>query len=161
MSNICAVIGCVSEATVTGFNNILLKSRASDVDKIRDADFICSTHNNKYFRFYKNRKSDKKCCDPWKTHTRNITKYLVEINPEEAVEFDIKGSLICKPCKRRFQRGQRLPTDDDTLPVEDVNKDVSSEDIGASSDVDFTEAEPGPSFLQRTLGNYSLRILAT
>ena len=102
-------------------------------------------------------------------HTKNITKYLVEINPEEAVEFNITGSLICWPCKRRFQRGERLPTDDDThippelepLPVEDVNKDVSSEDIRASSDIDFTEAEAGPSCLQRTLGNYSLRILAT
>lgn len=149
MSNICAVIGCVFEATVTGFNNILLKSRASDVDNIRDVNFLCSTHNNKYFTFYKHRKGDKKCCDPWKRHTRNITKDLVEINPEEAVDFGITGSLICRTCKRRFQRGERLPTDD----VEDVNKDASSEDIGASSDVDFTEAEPGPSCLQRTLGN--------
>ena len=121
-------------------------------------------HYNKYFQFYKNG-HNRKCFNPWRFHKKNIKKDLIDISPEDAEIYKvIPGSIFCKNCKKRFDRGDRLADTNTTIEqeftVEDSETPSIEENNDAASDVDFLEMEAEPSCMEKALGIVYLNVLS-
>ena len=86
-------------------------------------------HYNKYFQFYKNG-HNRKCFNPWRFHKKNIKKDLIDISPEDAEIYKvIPGSIFCKNCKKRFDRGDRLADTNTTIEQEFTVEDSEKPSI--------------------------------
>ena len=121
-------------------------------------------HYNKYFIFYKNC-HNRKCFNPWRSHKKNIKKDLIDISPEDAEIYKvIPGSIFCRNCKKRFDRGDRLADTNTTIEqeftVEDSETPSIEENNDAASDVDFLEMEAEPSCMKKALGIVYLNVLS-
>ena len=87
---------------------------------------------------------------------KNIKKDLIDISTEDAELYKIiPGSILCKNCKSRFDRGDRLDDSNSSIEqdvtVEDSETPSIQENNDAASDVSFLEMEAEPSCMENIL----------
>ena len=155
MLNVCAIIECCENANFKDFDIELLKSRASHDIGNKDIHYLCDVHYKKYFIYFK-RCHNRNCFNPWRSHKKNIKKDLIDISTEDAELYKIiPGSILCKNCKSRFDRGDRLDDSNSSIEqdvtVEDSETPSIQENNDAASDVSFLEMEAEPSCMENIL----------